>query len=452
MLGNFKGLGDWDEALVVAALPDGTYVLEYTDEGLIEEGVPASRIRPVGAGDANNGGDAAAAEDVQFREGETVLGNFKGLGDWDEALVVAALPDGTYVLEYTDEGLIEEGVPASRITKAGGADAEASAAMAASGGALHDDSGGGAVGGPQSAAPPPAMPPQRGAAQAVGSQAEGDSEGEEEEEEEEEEESDSDDDPLESEEDFAACKSWRGAKPGYCYKAGDKGVGYYKDVPLLEAHEAAEREKLVLTAPQLANWAVEVLGMPPSLEKADRYFSLFDLPHLRVTSLMGPSATKPPAPLFPSLGAWFDAQLPLLAARVPASTVEVTLRVFLAPQQSVRLGLQHVTFSVEWVRVSGKHAELEPLSGALLRRLGLADRRPPRVLMIVMYRAERNRITQLWADIDKEGLGNQKGATLDDVLVSDGFDRALELARKGGAQGALEPIFHNFHQMETISM
>ena len=32
-----------DEALVVADLPVGTYVLEYTDEGLIEEGVPASR-------------------------------------------------------------------------------------------------------------------------------------------------------------------------------------------------------------------------------------------------------------------------------------------------------------------------------------------------------------------------------------------------------------------------
>ena len=82
----------------------------------------------------------------------------------------------------------------------------------------------------------------------------------------------------------------------------------------------------------------------------------------------------------------------------------------------------------------------------------LADRRPPRVLMIVMYRAEHNKVTHVWADIDKEGLGNQKGATLDDVLISDGFDRALELARKGGAQGALEPIFHNFHQMETISM
>ena len=57
-----------------------------------------------------------------------------------------------------------------------------------------------------------------------------------------------------------------------------------------------------------------------------------------------------------------------------------------------------------------------------------------------MYRAEHNKITNVWADIDKEGLGNKKGATLDDVLVSDVFDRALDLARKGGAQGALDPL------------
>ena len=30
---------------MVACLPDGTYVLEYVDEGLIEEGVPASRVK-----------------------------------------------------------------------------------------------------------------------------------------------------------------------------------------------------------------------------------------------------------------------------------------------------------------------------------------------------------------------------------------------------------------------
>ena len=78
MEGNFKGLGDWDEALVVGKNADGTYVLEYVDEGLIEEDVPASRIRlPSGADGAADDGEGIVAS---FVEGESVMGNFKGLG------------------------------------------------------------------------------------------------------------------------------------------------------------------------------------------------------------------------------------------------------------------------------------------------------------------------------------------------------------------------------------
>ena len=36
---------------------------------------------------------------MDFKEGETVMGNFKGLGDWEEALIVGIAPDGTYTLE-----------------------------------------------------------------------------------------------------------------------------------------------------------------------------------------------------------------------------------------------------------------------------------------------------------------------------------------------------------------
>ncbi|KAL3897598.1 MAG: hypothetical protein SGPRY_013019, partial [Prymnesium sp.] len=50
-----------------------------------------------------------------------------------------------------------------------------------------------------------------------------------------------------------------------------------------------------------------------------------------------------------------------------------------------------------------------------------------------MYKAEGNRITQIWADVDREALGVKTGATLDDVLVSDIFDRCLTVARKTGA-------------------
>ena len=55
--------------------------------------------------------------------GSTAVGLAQGLGDWDEALVVGVHPDGTYTLEYVDEGLVEENVPASRVMSYGGGDA-----------------------------------------------------------------------------------------------------------------------------------------------------------------------------------------------------------------------------------------------------------------------------------------------------------------------------------------
>ena len=82
----------------------------------------------------------------------------------------------------------------------------------------------------------------------------------------------------------------------------------------------------------------------------------------------------------------------------------------------------------------------------------MAHRKPPKMLLVVMYRAERNKVTHVWCDMDREGLGMKKAATLDDVLLSDVFDRCLALARKGGAVGALDPTFHNYHQVETIGM
>jgi hypothetical protein len=140
----------------------------------------------------------------------------------------------------------------------------------------------------------------------------------------------------------------------------------------------------------------------------------------------------------------------------------------------------------------------------------MADKRPKRMLMVVMYRAEHNQITQIWADLDKEGLGSKKepparskhppwqsqpecsgrcgtprgrgwatgrpatasGARacclrsrrfisisdesqdlcLDDVLISDAFDRLLAIARKNGAIGSLDPQFHNYHHIPLLNM
>ena len=359
-----------------------------------------------------------------FREGETVEGNFKGFGDWDEALVAAVLPDGTYVLEYTDEGLIEEGVPADCIIASGGAGALESAEEVATLGAAA-----------------PALQQQREFQQEEESQQQ-----QQQQQQSEEEDSEDEYDPSSEPQDFLRASGWRGARPGYAFRAGASGVGYYKDVPLHIAAEQAERDAMVLTAPQLANWALEQLALPPSLAKADRYFSLFDLPNLRVRSL-GKSGSAPP-PLFGSLAEWFGRTLPVLSKRVAPAAVEVTHRVFLAPQQSVRQGIAHTTFSIDWLRVVG--CDDEPISSAVLRRLNLAAKRPARMLLVVMYKAERNRITEMWADVDREGLGTKKGASLDDVLLSDAFDRCLALARRSGAVGELEPLFHNYFETQTI--
>ena len=393
VLGNFKGFGDWDEALIVGVGADGTYTLEYVDEGLIEEGVGGEyqgrrRRRPVRRG-----------ADVRGRRHRPrQLQGPRRLGRGDDC---GRRRGRLYTLEYVDEGLIEEGVPAERVTAADGAGAD-SAALAL-GGALATEE-----------------------------------DGEEEEEEEEEE----DDDEADNGAEFIASRRWTGPRPGYLFTTKAQGVGYYKDVPLLTRHEEAQRAAM-LTAPTLANWALEQLRAPPSVKKVDRYMELHTLDALRVHAL---GSDDKPA-LFGSLGAWFDALKPLLAGAVSEDAVGVTLRCFLEPQQTLRQGLEHVTFSVDWLSVA---CDDEPLSGALLAQMGLAGRRPKRMRLVVMYRVERNQITTVWADIDREGLGAKKGASLDDVLVSDVFDRALTLARRGGAIGELTPVVHNYHDIETI--
>jgi hypothetical protein len=72
------------------------------------------------------------------------------------------------------------------------------------------------------------------------------------------------------------------------------------------------------------------------------------------------------------------------------------------------------------------------------------------MLLVVVYRAEKNKITHMWAELDREGLGNKRAATLDDVLVSDAFDRALTIARRGGAVGELNPLFYNYYEAPKV--
>ncbi|KAL3897597.1 MAG: hypothetical protein SGPRY_013018 [Prymnesium sp.] len=282
----------------------------------------------------------SAALTLDFREGELVMGNFKGMGDWDEALVVGVMPNGNYVLEYTDEGLIEEDVPASRITGVDGADAFGSftstTAVTRRPEELEGEEGRDAIEQPHCVRPNEAH--QLG------------------------DEDDSDADNSDSSEEhrsfhsaiaeFVAAKKWRGCKAGYCFKADAHGLGYYKDVPLLQQAQEAERRSMAFTAPQLANWAMELYSLPPSVHKLDRYMELFDLSVLRVRSLA--SSTTP---LFASLFDWFEASKRMLKQEVSAGVVQVTLRVFLEPKQTVRQGIRHTTFSIDWLRVEGSDFE-----------------------------------------------------------------------------------------------
>ena len=168
------------------------------------------------------------------------------------------------------------------------------------------------------------------------------------------------------------------------------------------------------------------------MRKADGFFEMFALDALRVAS----SAGKADAALFASLEEWFGGYRRLLAKPVAAEAYGAVHRVFLEPKQSLRLGLAHATFAIEWLRVAEAD---DPLSGSILAQMGMAGRRPKRMLLVVLYRAEANAITHMWADIDREGLGNKRAVTLDDVLVSDVFERCLNIARKHGATGELNP-------------
>jgi len=439
VLGNFKGLGEWDEAVIMGVQPNGLYTLDYTDEGLIEDNVPVSRIRRVGLSSlaAQVSAPSGAGPNSQpmlpvavladtFREGEEVLGNFQGLGEWDEAVVMGVQPNGLYTLDYVDDGLIEENVPSDRIKRVGDA-----------------------VG---------SQPPQRdavtldqllssdlaGRSGPVGSALSRGGAGEEGVSEESEEDSEEKNIP------FIKSSIWRGQRAGYVFKRGvladgAQGVGYFLDVPLHVKHEEEERERMCFSAAQLANWMTESVSEPPSLAKADRCFNFFQLESLRVGTL----DDKASKPLFGSLVEWFEAERELLASKLSHESVQVHLRVFLEPQQALRQGLQHPSFAIDWMSVS-READVEPISSAILRKMGMEGHRPKRMLLVVMYRAERSRITHIWAEMDREGLALNKKAQLEDVLISDAFDRALNIARRAGATGELNPQFSNYYQIPVI--
>ena len=233
------------------------------------------------------------------------------------------------------------------------------------------------------------------------------------------------------------------------------------------------------TAAELSSHMLEHMCASPSVVKAERFMELFALDSLRITTLMHkPLNDRSQPPLFASLDGFWSGYRSVLARRVAASELRTTVRVLLEPHQGLRDAHQ-VTFCIDWMTVMGS-CDAEPLSSALLERMGMA--RPSRMLLVVMYRAERDQITRVWVEIDREGLGAKKDTTLDDVLLSDVFEASffgaesficpprqpispicrtplfptsqkcilflfeacLEGARKHGAVGAMEPKFESY--------
>ena len=172
---------------------------------------------------------------------------------------------------------------------------------------------------------------------------------------------------------------------------------------------------------------------PPSLQKADAYFAAFQLESLRVRAL----DADQPRPLFESLDAWFDAQLPMLARPCASQETILRCRLLLAPPPRVRhLATPPASFVVEWL--SGA---LEPVQRALLGA-SKSGPKPAEGLatlpLVTMVRVESGRITAMFVDYDREGL--RDAPTLEDVLLTDTFGRCLAVARgPGGSVGELEP-------------
>ena len=63
---------------------------------------------------------------------------------------------------------------------------------------------------------------------------------------------------------FEPCSGFQGARPGWAFKRGQWGVGYYRDVPLKEPAEAPPRQRQEhdgVVRPQLQRCHYEVLGV-----------------------------------------------------------------------------------------------------------------------------------------------------------------------------------------------
>ncbi len=188
----------------------------------------------------------------------------------------------------------------------------------------------------------------------------------------------------------------------------------------------------------LANYVIETMNMPNSSRKINQYMECFDSHELRVNDFATGKV------VYDSVDAFRDRWCEIFDASagsagddpaIPPLHAETTHRVFLQPS-----GIEAMapSFCLDFWNYRHLRKPQTGAPGVPEKAKGSFARR------VTLYKAQRNKIVRMWTGKDTEGVGKQATASLDDVLITDIFDRALALARKHGASGELTPIFNNY--------
>jgi hypothetical protein len=98
-----------------------------------------------------------------------------------------------------------------------------------------------------------------------------------------------------------------------------------------------------------------------------------------------------------------------------------------------------------------RHLRKPPPAAAAVAAGGAGPGKPARASRVTLYKAVSSKIVQMWVGKDEEGVGKNRAATIDDILVSDTFSQCLELARREGANGTIEPVFNNY-STDTVTI
>jgi ribosomal protein S17 len=119
----YKGREKFYPGKIVRDRGDGTYDVDY-DDGKKETRVDKKLIR------SKDGGASSSGDNGVLKEGDAVEARYKGREQFYLGKIVRVRGDGTYDIEYDEDGKMEARVKRELIKKTGGAPAAAPAAAA----------------------------------------------------------------------------------------------------------------------------------------------------------------------------------------------------------------------------------------------------------------------------------------------------------------------------------